>query len=388
MGAQRDGGNTDAVTTATRALAAVSLLALSAGSTVLYGVAFLVVNVSPSATTRWIFECSVVLDVPLDVALALLCAGLIGPEGDREAELADMGRLAVVRRERLILEKLTEVLQASTGPALTFAGLFEGQRPETLVLQAVVRFRCISWDVLATMSDIVIGGGPLDQIGAGRSDQHTRSTPCRVGECDAFFSHSWHDDARQKWSALTHWCTAFEHTNQRSPRLWLDKVCIDQKNIEADLQCLPIFLAACNLFLAISGPTYTSRLWCCVELFVCVIMDMERDDRSEPVLITIGETNEEREDVRNSFRDFDAAACECFDAHDKTRILAVIARHPGGVNGFNQHVRIEAVNLFGGRKRVRNSVGPRPSRDSPNEVAQVSQGSEAFTNVLPGSLLA
>ena len=139
------------------------------------------------------------------------------------------------------------------------AALFEGRDPEVLIAQAVARFRCISWDVLSRMPEIVVGGGPLDVVGAGENDLHEQSKPCRVGECDAFFSHSWHDDAHQKFDALRDWCGEFENANQRQPQLWFDKVCIDQTNIQADLQCLPIFLAGCNLLLVISGSTYTSR---------------------------------------------------------------------------------------------------------------------------------
>merc|ERR1712232_1249594 len=124
-------------------------------------------------------------------------------------------------------------------------------------------------------SDIVFGGGPLDVVGAGRSDLHALATRCRVGECDAFLSHSWHDDAELKWSALEAWCEESRNAYGRSPNLWLDKVCVDQTDIDTDLKCLPIFLAACNLVLVISGLTYTSRLWCCVEIFCDVTMHRE-----------------------------------------------------------------------------------------------------------------
>ena len=92
--------------------------------------------------------------------------------------------------------------------------------------QAVARFRCISWDALSRRPEIIIGGGPLDVVGAGKADLHTLATPCRVGECDAFFSHSWHDNPQLKYDELTRWCVDFEQATTHSPRLWLDKVCI------------------------------------------------------------------------------------------------------------------------------------------------------------------
>ena len=41
----------------------------------------------------------------------------------------------------------------------------------------------------------------------------------------------------------------------------------DQNNIEQSLACLPVFLAGCQKLLIVAGPTYTSRLWCVMEIF-------------------------------------------------------------------------------------------------------------------------
>ena len=45
------------------------------------------------------------------------------------------------------------------------------------------------------------------------------------------------------------------------------QACIDQNNIAASLPCLPIFLSGCKELLVVAGATYTSRLWCVMELF-------------------------------------------------------------------------------------------------------------------------
>ena len=74
------------------------------------------------------------------------------------------------------------------------------------------------------MPEILVNGVPLD--GQQASTQlYSLSEKCRIGECDAFFSHSWNDDGSQKFEALTAWCKQFEHAAQRPPLLWLDKVC-------------------------------------------------------------------------------------------------------------------------------------------------------------------
>lgn len=46
-----------------------------------------------------------------------------------------------------------------------------------------------------------------------------------------------------------------------APEVWIDKCCIDQRNIEKDLRCLPVFLSGCRRLVVFCGPTYLSRLW-------------------------------------------------------------------------------------------------------------------------------
>ena len=42
--------------------------------------------------------------------------------------------------------------------------------------------------------------------------------------------------------------------------------------VEANLRCLPIFLTGCTSLLVLAGPSYPSRLWCCMELFIFMRM--------------------------------------------------------------------------------------------------------------------
>ena len=137
------------------------------------------------------------------------------------------------------------------------------------------------------------------------------SQSCEIADCDAFFSHSWHDDAGLKWTALSDWCEDFRRAHGRAPRLWFNKVCIDQTNIAADLQYLPNLLAACNRLLILSGATYTDRLWCCVELFVYVIMQDQDESRGAPLIIALGATEGERVAVRDTWNIFNVQACHC-----------------------------------------------------------------------------
>ena len=42
------------------------------------------------------------------------------------------------------------------------------------------------------------------------------------GEVDAFLSHSWSDDAHDKWAALSEWRNGFRAANSgREPTIWI-----------------------------------------------------------------------------------------------------------------------------------------------------------------------
>lgn len=130
----------------------------------------------------------------------LLCFDLVGPKGDRTAELEAVTRWAAAKGERFILEKLAQAAKSSTGVALMLASFFEGHDPDALIVQVVARFCCVSWAVLSGRHEIVDGGQRLDGQQA-YTELHQLSQQCHVGECDAFFSLSWHDDGCQKWEA-------------------------------------------------------------------------------------------------------------------------------------------------------------------------------------------
>ena len=91
-------------------------------------------------------------------------------------------------------------------------------------------------------------------------ETHKLAVPCNTGEIDWFISHSWHDDAKGKWKVLQEEAEAFRQLKGRWPVLWLDKVCIDQQNIQQSLKCLPVYLMACNAMLVLGGKTYVGSI--------------------------------------------------------------------------------------------------------------------------------
>ena len=81
-----------------------------------------------------------------------------------------------------------------------------------------------------------------------------------------------HAEAGVMLVALARWARGFQAQHGRPATLWFDKVCINQCAIAEDLECLPVFLAGCNDMLVLVGPTYMTRLWCVMELFVYMSM--------------------------------------------------------------------------------------------------------------------
>ena len=89
--------------------------------------------------------------------------------------------------------------------------------------------------------------------------------------------HSWSDDPAKKWELLTSHSDGFKQTRDgRAPLLWLDKACLNQEDIAGSLSHLPVHMAGCKALVIVAGPTYTSRLWTLLELFVWLSMGKEQ----------------------------------------------------------------------------------------------------------------
>ena len=73
--------------------------------------------------------------------------------------------------------------------------------------------------------------------------------------------HSWKDDAQEKFAALQKLGKEFEAEHGRACTVWLDKLCINQSEIDEDLKCLPFFIMGCRNLLVLLGQSYARRLW-------------------------------------------------------------------------------------------------------------------------------
>mmetsp|Transcript_8850 Transcript_8850/g.20490 ORF Transcript_8850/g.20490 Transcript_8850/m.20490 type:complete len:509 (-) Transcript_8850:5-1531(-) len=194
--------------------------------------------------------------------------------------------------------------------------------------QAEARFRVINVDQL--QKDDLSDNRPSPQL-------FHLSRPAVLGNCDAFVSHSWRDNADAKWDALQRWSRTFNNQFGRPPSVWLDKACINQQDIEANLRSLPIFLSGCQTLLILCGTTYLSRLWCILELFTFVHMGGKPCDID--CILTVGQDQADAAAIGSLCRNFDANHCDCSEASDKEKILTIIHTAFGTMESFNADIR-------------------------------------------------
>ena len=160
---------------------------------------------------------------------------------------------------------------------------------------------------------------------------HAKSTAAALGTVQAFVSHSWSDDGAAKFDALHQWAGG-----DGEVLIWLDKACIDQRNIDACLACLPVFLSGCQSLLCLTGPTYTQRLWCVMELFVFMRMGGGPED---VYVYLLEDGSGPGDDLGQQLARFDAGKAQCFLDGDRQRLLAVIDATFGTLAPFNALMR-------------------------------------------------
>jgi len=147
----------------------------------------------------------------------------------------------------------------------------------------------------------------------------------KLGDVDAFVSHSWSDDSDAKWEVLQQWIQEFKKDhNGQEPTLWIDKYCIDQNNIEESLACLPVFLAGTRQLLILCGPTYLQRLWCLVEIMVFIEMGGDKEHLDVRLLDDDAVPTTQTTNLRSSIRVFDPRDAKCFTDEDTAKLLAII----------------------------------------------------------------
>eukprot|EP00931_Biecheleriopsis_adriatica_P097335 TRINITY_DN7109_c0_g2_i1.p1 TRINITY_DN7109_c0_g2~~TRINITY_DN7109_c0_g2_i1.p1 ORF type:complete len:526 (+),score=68.52 TRINITY_DN7109_c0_g2_i1:20-1597(+) len=250
--------------------------------------------------------------------------------------------------------------------AAVVAGLVGSCGAEEIVSQAQERFRALE---LASLSKEDL------QDNIPNPALFANSFPVRLGDVDAFVSHSWRDSADGKWVALQRWQHKFVAEHGREPRIWLDKCCIDQNNIEADLRCLPMFLSGCRKMVVFCGPTYLCRLWCVIELFTFVHMGRRLDHLEFEFVLREGEEDVDMDSIEDAFVDFDASRCDCFNPEDKERMLDIVLAAFGSISAFNAVVS----DMFS-RTRIENALDVCRSLTLPNRSSSSSSCSSSSSS--------
>ena len=172
------------------------------------------------------------------------------------------------------------------------------------------------------------------------SGLNAKTRAAKLGDVDGFVSHSWSDDGAAKYARLLEWAKTdgVRSDGETHPLIWLDKACIDQSAIELNLMCLPVSLSGCRSLVVLAGPTYTSRLWCVVELFVWLRVGGARERIKVAPLAHQAQLGGGGE-AHTLFASFDAAKAKCFKAKDRQHLLGVIESGFGDLVPFNKVVR-------------------------------------------------
>lgn len=222
----------------------------------------------------------------------------------------------------------------ATVAAASVAGLLGSASPAAVIAKSTTRFRCIF-------------PGDLRKSDMENCDPdpalYNLSVPARLGFCDAFVSHSWSDDANGKWVALQDWCDSFRALHKREPSLWIDKFCIDQTDIVTDLQCLPVYLCGCKEMLVFCGTTYTSRLWCIMELFTHHHIGLADHKLTMIPVFRDGNEEEDRYSIASAIRDFDVEESHCSNRRDGIKMIEIVYAAYGNNAVFNDVVRNMSV---------------------------------------------
>ena len=301
----------------------------------------------------------------------------------RVDELRQKGKLSQEEQEVLSksedkllqLESKVQKLEAE-GEATALAALIGKLSPAEAIKLGTERFRALP---LAKLTREEIAGRKVGTFandwksspGWPTRELFAKTFWAKFGKVDAFVSHSWSDDGDAKFDRLHEWAVEEKEKEKEKAdtaaagaseltragavgkvtddgnggiagvTIWLDKACLDQRDIQASLAGLPFFISGCKQLLVLAGPTYASRLWCVIELFVFVQLTPRVQDRMRVMSLTSKDKTSEEvaKDFKQGLLNFDAGKAETFDPNDRERLMAVIEAAFGTFDPFNKIVR-------------------------------------------------
>lgn len=127
---------------------------------------------------------------------------------------------------------------------------------------------------------------------------------------------------------------------------------LDQHQVAVSLACLPVYIAGCQRFVVLRGPTVLGRLWCIVELFTFLAMggspdaievvsfgdaprlsDVRTTAPGEPLADAVRSESPGRIDLEDEL--FDARRASCATREDQMLLTSVIEAYPRGIDALN-----------------------------------------------------
>ncbi|CAK9098860.1 Uncharacterized protein SCF082_LOCUS46320 [Durusdinium trenchii] len=155
----------------------------------------------------------------------------------------------------------------------------------------------------------------------------------RTEVIDFFVSHSWSDSPERKWKALQIVVQRFYEQKGRYPTMWVDKFCIDQRDLADGLRVLPVNVMSCRKMLCLCGKTYPTRLWCAWEL--CVLLSFMSMDMALKQLMVFPLCQSSLIQLTT----FDCSISRCFDPNEEFRLRRVIE----AIGTFRFETKIRAL---------------------------------------------
>mmetsp|Transcript_12072 Transcript_12072/g.41035 ORF Transcript_12072/g.41035 Transcript_12072/m.41035 type:complete len:483 (-) Transcript_12072:19-1467(-) len=224
----------------------------------------------------------------------------------------------------------TQALLARRGQAVSaatcIAAIIHGTEPEALLTKSMALYRGVHVkDLSAAHFDPALDDVPPPP---------TKKVP--FGSMDAFISHSWSDPPALKWAQLAEWAQAFRAEHRREPVVFVDRYSIPQDDIANNLASLPIWVAGSQTFLVLRGPSWHTRLWCVLELFVH--LETAFDFGQGLCVCDISRSADPQQQPEASLT-IDAREAVCSDRNDQARLFAIVESHHMGIDGFNRYLR-------------------------------------------------
>ena len=243
------------------------------------------------------------------------------------------------------LESEVQKLEAE-GKATALAALIGKLSPAEALKLGIDNFRKLDLDKL---TEVEIAGRKAGtdagdwktSPGWPTRELYNKTSRATFGQVDAFISHSWSDDGVAKFNSLHEWKKdeLEKQVTKKAVTIWLDKACLDQRDIQASLAGLPVFIAGCKHLLVLAGDTYASRLWCVIELFVFVQLHEEKDEVKKKLIVKPLASKKTPKDLQEDMEKFKAGEAKTFDPNDRERLLAVIEASFGTLDPFNKIVQ-------------------------------------------------